>query len=152
MKRAWWLLLFVALLFARPVRAAQTVVVGSKAFAESWVLGEAISDLARQGGADAVHRSNLGGTQIVYTALRNGSIDVYPEYTGTISEVILKSAGRPSFTEMRAALARDGVGMSDSLGFNDGYALAVTRATQERYNLHTLSNLAKHPELRLGLS
>src|SRR5207249_11047268 len=86
------------------------------------------------------------------TALRNGSIDVYPEYTGTISEVILKSAGRPPLAEMRAALARDGVGMSDSLGFNDGYALAVTRATQERYDLHRLSDLAKHPDLRLGLT
>jgi osmoprotectant transport system permease protein len=147
-------LLFALLtaLHPRPARAEATVVVGSKAFAESWILGEAAADLARESGAEAVHRANLGGTQIVYTALKTGSIDVYPEYTGTISEVILKSGARSSLAEMRAALARDGVGMSDSLGFNDGYALAVTRATQERYGLHTLSDLAKHPDLRLGLS
>src|SRR5262249_25418894 len=82
-------LLFALLPLLHPVsaRAEATTVVGSKAFAESWILGEAVADLARQGGGEAVHRNNLGGTQIVYTALRTGSIDVYPEYTGTIGEV-----------------------------------------------------------------
>src|SRR5436309_1838961 len=116
--------------------SAETVTIGSKAFPESWILGEALAILAREGGARRVeHRSNLGGTEIVFEALRSGSVDVYPEYTGTISEVILKTAGRPSLEAMRRALERQGIGISDPLGFNDSYALAVTRATQARYRL-----------------
>jgi osmoprotectant transport system permease protein len=128
------------------------VTIGSKAFPESWILGEALATLAHDAGAQAVHKYNMGGTQIVYSALQTGAIDVYPEYTGTIAEVVLKSAGRPTLPEMRQALAKEGIGISDSLGFNDGYALAVTAATQARYALKKISDLARHPELRLGFT
>jgi osmoprotectant transport system permease protein len=143
------LLLFTAsIAHARPV-----VTVGSKAFAESWVLGDALAQLARQTGkADVEHRKNLGGTEIVYQALQSGGIDVYPEYTGTIAEVLMKSTGRPSLSEMRAFLKPKGIGVSDSLGFNDGYALAVMPGTQKKYGLTKLSDLAAHPDLRLALS
>jgi osmoprotectant transport system permease protein len=134
------------------LRAARPVNVGSKAFPESWILGEALAALARENGADARHRDNLGGTEIVYKALRTGDIDAYPEYTGTVAEVIMKAPGRPSAAAMRQALARDRVGMSEPLGFNDGYALAVTRATQEKYGLRRISDLARHPDLRLGFT
>jgi len=137
---------------AAPPRAP-SVTVGSKAFPESWILGEALATLVRAGGvANVEHRANLGGTEIVYQALRSGEIDAYPEYTGTIAEVILHSAGRPTLAEMRDSLAREGIGISAPLGFNDGYALAVTQVTAQRRGLHTLSDLARHPDLRLGLT
>ena len=139
------------LVFATPARARVTV--GSKAFPESWILGEALADRMRGEGVGNVnHRHNLGGTEIVYQALRAGSIDVYPEYTGTILEVILHAPRTWTAAQMRAALAREGIGMSDPLGFDDSYALAVTAAAQERYGLRTISDLAGHPELRLGLT
>jgi osmoprotectant transport system permease protein len=137
---------------ASEARAEERVVVGSKAFPESWILGEALSALARDAGARSEHRSNLGGTEIVFAALTGGSVDIYPEYTGTIAEVILKLPGRPSLAEMRRQLAERGVGVSEPLGFNDGYALAVSRATAQRYGLETISDLARHPGLRLGLT
>jgi len=128
------------------------VTVGSKGFPESWILGAALTALVEEtGGARAVHRKNLGGTEITYQALRAGSIDVYPEYTGTIAEVILKRRAK-SPAEMRAALAEAGLAMSDPLGFNDGYALAVTESTAARASLHSLSDLKAHPEIRLGLT
>jgi osmoprotectant transport system permease protein len=133
-------------------RAAPTVTVGSKAFPESWILGEALTTLARQAGTEARHRSNLGGTEIVYQALRTGSVDLYPDYTGTVAEVMMKAKDRPSLAQMRDFLAREGIGMSDSLGFNDGYALAVTAATQQKYGLHRISDLAAHPDLQLGFT
>ena len=69
-----------------------TVTVGSKGFPESWILGAALTALAEAAGtARVTHRKNLGGTEITYQALKSGSIDVYPEYTGTIAEVILKA-------------------------------------------------------------
>src|SRR5688572_11825827 len=106
------------------------VTVGSKAFAESWILGEALTILGKQaGGMPVKHASNLGGTDVVFAALKSGQVDVYPEYTGTIAEVILKARGRPSLTQMREALAKQGLGISESLGFNDGYGIAVTQET-----------------------
>ncbi|MEP7027046.1 MAG: glycine betaine ABC transporter substrate-binding protein, partial [Candidatus Eisenbacteria bacterium] len=82
------LLLGVAISSTSYGREPRAVTVGSKAFPESWILGEALTTLARRAGAaEAAHRSNLGGTEIVYQALRSGAIDAYPEYTGTIAEV-----------------------------------------------------------------
>lgn len=134
-------------------QAKPVVAVGSKAFAESWILGEALRTLGAQAGeADVVHRSNLGSTDIVYAALKAGKVDLYPEYTGTIAEAILKSTARPSLAEIRQALAKEGLGVSDSLGFNDGYAIAVSQQAAERYGLQKISDLARHPELRLAFT
>ncbi len=132
---------------------AAAVTIGSKAFPESWVLGETLAgELRSEGVPEVAHRSNLGGTEIVFQGLRAGSIDVYPEYTGTIDEVILHSPQPLPPAEMRAALERQGLGMSDPIGFNDSYALATTQAVQQRLGLRTISDLARHPELRLGLT
>lgn len=152
---AWSWLLLLALCFAGAGSAqaqGAPVAVGSKAFAESWILGEALTQLARSVGADAKHARNLGGTDIVYAALKSGSVDVYPEYTGTIAEAILKLPGRPSLAEMRARLAPEGIGIGDSLGFNNGYALAVNPETARRLRLEKISDLARHPELRVALT
>ena len=66
------------------------------------------ADLARAStGADAEHRANLGGTEIVAQALRAGSIDAYPEYTGTLREVVLHAPGATR-DELRSALAQRG--------------------------------------------
>src|SRR6185503_4521130 len=97
------------------------------------------------------HRQSLGGTEIVYQGLRSGQIDVYPEYTGTIAEVLLHRPGA-TLDSMRSALAADGIAVSAPLGFNDGYALAVTRATADRLGLRRLSDLATRTELRFGLT
>lgn len=148
------LLLSILLTLSLPAfsQSKPAITVGSKAFPESWILGEAVVALARQAGAEPTHRQGLGGTEIVYEALRTGAIDLYAEYTGTIAEVILKMNGRPGLAEMRAALAPKGIAISDSLGFNDGYALAVTRATAEKYGLRRISDLAAHPTLQLAFT
>jgi len=132
---------------------AATVTVGSKGFPESWILGAALTALAEEAGASKVaHRKNLGGTEITYQALKSGSIDLYPEYTGTIDQVILKSTRAKSHDEMRAALAEADLGMSDPLGFNDGYAIAVSREAATRLGLRAISDLKSHPELRFGFT
>jgi osmoprotectant transport system permease protein len=141
-------------LAAAPVAAGKpAVTVGSKAFAESWVLGEALRELGEQGGEAVVkHQSNLGSTDIVYAALKAGKVDVYPEYTGTIAEAILKSTSRPTLPQIREALAPQGLGVSDSLGFNDGYAIAVSQKAADQYGLKKISDLGGHPELRLAFT
>jgi len=148
-----WVVAVLAVLLAAPASAeAPRFTVGSKAFPESWILGEAATELARRNGCQAEHRRNLGGTEIVYDALRSGSIDAYPEYTGTIAEVILHAAGHPPLTELRRQLAQQGIGVSEPLGFNDSYGIAVAPGVAHRLGLSKISDLAKHPELRLGLT
>jgi osmoprotectant transport system permease protein len=151
-----------ALASAAPAPAEPRVVVGSKAFPESWILGEVLAQRAREAGARPVeHRSNLGGTEIVVQALESGAVDAYPEYTGTILEVILEDApgaprrdarGGVDLDSLNAALAGRGLAVSGTLGFNDGYGLAVTRATAERLGLTRISHLSRHPGLRFGLT
>ncbi len=135
------------------IAGAQKVTVGSKAFPESWILGEALAQVARgAGAAPAEHRSNLGGTEIVWQGLRSGAIDAYPEYTGTIAEVILKRSDHPPLDSLRAGLAPLGVAIGPPLGFNDGYGIAVTRKVASARGLRTLSDLARHPEVRFGMT
>jgi osmoprotectant transport system permease protein len=129
--------------------------VASKAFTESVILGEIVAQLARARGESSVHhRRELGGTRIVYDALVRGDVDVYPEYTGTIAEEILAGSGVRAGDEdgLRAALAKDGLRMSRPLGFNNTYAIGMRRAQADSLGIRTISDLARHPELSIGLS
>ncbi|MET0543963.1 MAG: glycine betaine ABC transporter substrate-binding protein, partial [Variovorax sp.] len=134
-------------------QANDTLQVGSKRFTESYILAEVIAQTAAARLPKApVVRQGLGNTAIVYEALRSGGIDLYAEYTGTIALEILQQGGGITREAMNAALAPKGLGVAVPLGFNDGYALAMRAADAERFGIRTLSDLAKHPELRLGLS
>lgn len=126
--------------------------VGSKKFTESVILGEMVTQLVGAGGVSATHLAELGGTRLVYDALVRGEVDVYPEYTGTLRQEIFAGQAVASDADLRQLLERDGVVMSQPLGFSNNYALAVRRDTAERLGLAKISDLARHPELRLGLS
>lgn len=142
--------LAIALLLLSLFAGAQTpekLSVGSKLFPESWVLGEMVCALARDAGAEVKHQKALGAAEVCYAALKQGSIDLYPEYLGTIKEVFFKHLDNPSDGEVLSALAADGIGMSYPLGFNDGFAMAVPQDSP----LRTLSDLAQHPELRVAM-
>jgi osmoprotectant transport system permease protein len=140
----------VALVMAASALAAgaadDVLRVGSKRFTESYILGELLTQTATAH-VKAEHRQGLGNTAIVLAALQAGSIDVYPEYAGTIDLEILKNPKSTSLAQMRAVLAPMGLGVAVPLGFNNTYALAV-RADA---GIGTLSQLAGRP-LRLGLS
>jgi osmoprotectant transport system permease protein len=146
------LLLFALLTVASRAAADEKVVVGSKAFPESWILAEAAALLARGAGAAAEHAQSLGGTEITYAGLTSGHVDLYPEYTGTIAEVLLGGAHAESIDSMRRELLRRGIAMSEPLGFNDGYALATSARTAERHHLRTISDLRSAPGLHVGLT
>ena len=127
--------------------------VGSKRFTESYVLAEIIRQQADTAGdRRAVHQQGLGNTAIVLAALRAGSIDVYPEYTGTIAREILKLDAVPPLDEMNARLAPMGLAVSVRLGFNNTYALAIPTRLAEARRITTLTDLKAHANLRLGLS
>lgn len=127
--------------------------VGSKRFTESYILAEIAATLLRAGGdAEVSHAQGLGGTAVTYRALEEGSIDLYPEYTGTIVEAILHNGGPSDVPALRRALADKHIGVSAPLGFNNTYALAVPRKLAEARGLKTITDLAKASDLRIGLS
>ncbi|MSP59079.1 MAG: ABC transporter permease subunit [Myxococcales bacterium] len=125
--------------------------VGSKAFTESVILGELVTFLAQDAGGRAEHRRQLGGTQVLWNALLAGEIDVYPDYTGTIAREILGGAGSDE-ESLRVALAKRGVVISRPLGFSNTYAVGMKEEAAARLGIRTLSDLARHPELRFGFS
>jgi osmoprotectant transport system permease protein len=124
--------------------------VGSKRFTESYILGEIIRQTAMRAGTRAEHRQGLGGTGIVFAALEAGAIDIYPEYTGTIAREILDLPGNPTLEELNRALAPRGLAVAAPLGFNNTYALAMRDKQAEALGVRSISDLAAHPELRLG--
>lgn len=130
---------------------ADPIVVGSKKFRESYILGEALALLLQREGFDARHEQGLGGTKICYDALVAGEIDVYVEYTGTLAEGIF-NIETPTADRLTVALAPDGVEMLPTFGFSNTYALVVSNAAAEARGLATISDLAAHPDLRLAVS
>jgi osmoprotectant transport system permease protein len=144
-----WLLL----LLLPALCGAQTANVGSKRFTESYILGEILTQTARQAGeAEATHRQGLGNTAIVFAALRNGAVDLYPEYTGTIAFELLGLKQSANIEELRQALAKEGLGVGVPLGFNNTYSLAMTSKRAQELGISRISDLARHPELRFGLT
>ncbi len=131
---------------------AEPMVVGSKKFTESYVLGEIAQTALQQDGFAVQRRAGMGGTIILWQALRGGQINLYPEYTGTIGEEILKTKTALPPEAMRQALAKLGIGMSDPLGFNNTYALVMRRSEAKRLVIRTIGDLRQHPELKLGLT
>jgi osmoprotectant transport system permease protein len=127
--------------------SAQTLTVGSKRFTESYILGEIISQTA-----GATHKPGLGNTAILLEALKTGSIDLYPEYTGTIAREILKSEERLDLAGLNQRLKPLGLAASVPLGFSNSYALGMRRKDAERSGVRKISDLPKHPALRFGLS
>jgi len=140
------LLGFALILLAGGLQA-QTLVVGSKRFTESYILGEIISQTAQ-----GAHKPGLGNTAILLEALKSGSIDVYPEYTGTIAREILKSEERLDLAAINQRLKPLGLAASVPLGFSNSYALGMRRKDAERLAIRKVSDLPKHPALRFGLS
>ncbi len=107
-----------AFLIAFSASGADPVVIGSKKFTESYVLGEIAKRSLTNAGIPAEHRQGMGGTIILWEALRGGQIDAYPEYTGTITQ----------------------------------YALVMRRSEAQRLGIRTISDLRKHPELKIGFT
>ncbi len=127
------------------------LVVGSKRFTESYILGEILRQTAAAAGP-AEHREGLGNTAVVLAALKAGAIDVYPEYLGTIDAEILGHRTPATREVIARELAAQGLGLGVALGFSNGYALAMPADEAERLHVARISDLADHPDIVLGLS
>lgn len=147
-----------ALVDLKETRHARTLSVGSKAFTESIVLAEVMAELIeRKSSLHVVRRTNLGGTHIVFEALRAGEIDLYPEYTGTGLMAILKHSSesdkeRTFHTVKREFSERFALTWLSPMAFNNTYALAVTERKSRALGLERISDLKRHPGLVAGFA
>jgi osmoprotectant transport system permease protein len=139
------------ILMATSAFGSELVRVGSKAFTESVILGELATQLGNNAGFRTIHRSQLGGTRVLWEALLAGQIDIYPEYTGTIVQELIPGTAADA-ASIESALRQHGIGMTRPLGFNDTYALGVPETLARQLGLHSISDLREHPALRFGFS
>jgi glycine betaine/choline ABC-type transport system substrate-binding protein len=126
-------------------RGAQPIVVGSKNFTESVLLGEVIAQRLEQAGCRVERKVDLGGTLVCDRAITTGAIDVYPEYSGTALTAILHlpvNLDQQAVTrELVQAYARRGLRWGPSLGFENTFAMIVRRSDAERLSLRRISDL-----------
>ena len=116
------------------------------------ILADLAARLAASTGAVVAHRQELGGTRLLWDALLANEIDIYPEYTGTLKREILANEDVVDEASLHRALATRNLSMSRPLGFGDSYALGMMRQTAKRLGIENISDLARHPALRFGLS
>jgi osmoprotectant transport system permease protein len=138
--------------------AARPIVVASKPFAESYLLAELSAQLLEARGHAVTRRFGLGGTEIGFPALRQGSIDVYPEYTGTGLLVILKAEPDKDPVRVFDTVAREFRSRFDvlwlpPLGFENTYAMSIRTEMAERLGIRTLSDFARvSGDMRAGFT
>lgn len=132
--------------------AGDKIVIGSKNFSEQLILGNMLADLVESKTDLKVERKmNLGGSQVAFSAIKNGDIDMYVEYTGTGLVNILNQSPQSDPDKVYDYVKKEfkekfGIEMLKPLGFNNTYALAVRQDTAQQYNLNTISDLAKVSE------
>ncbi|MCM2532050.1 ABC transporter permease subunit [Neobacillus pocheonensis] len=131
------------------VNAADKIIIGSKNFSEQLILGNMLADLIEKKTNIKVERKlNLGGSQVAFSALNNGDIDMYVEYTGTGLVNILKQPPENDPEKVYKIVQKEfaekySIDMLKPIGFNNTYALAVRQDTAKQYGLNTISDLAK---------
>ena len=133
------------------------IVVGSKNFTESFLLGEMFAQMIEARTQLKVDRRfYLAGTYICQQAILAGRIDIYPEYTGTALTAILKQkAGgdkQDVYPRVKSEYERRfGLTLGPALGFNDTFAMEIRGEDAGRLNIKTLSQAAAFaPKWRAG--
>ena len=127
-----------------------TIVVGSKNFTEQFIMGHLLATLIEENTDLNVERKiNLNGTQVVFSAMETGGVDLYTEYSGTAFSSILDhemtedmDATNVYETAKKGLMDRYNFRAFVPLGFNNTFAMVVTQETADKYNLKTMSDLA----------
>ncbi|HZR84878.1 MAG TPA: ABC transporter permease/substrate-binding protein [Candidatus Binatia bacterium] len=150
---------YTAWSLARDARGARArpIVVGAKTFTEQYVVAEVLAGwIERTTGLPTRVAPSLGST-VAFDALRNGDIDVYVDYTGTLWTTILRRQEPPASREAaidqigRFLASQGGMVLVAPLGFENAYALAMRDRDAEARGLRTIGDLARvSAELSMG--
>ena len=123
---------------ARPApKAGPTIVIGTKNFAEEYILGELYKQALQAKGFTVTNKGSLGSTEVIQTALTSGKINFYPEYTGVIVQVVFGKAFSGATAAATTANARKleaakGYTLLKPTPFFDTDVVAVTNATAKK--------------------
>ena len=127
----------------------KTINIATKPMTEGYILGQMLTELIEQDTDLKVNITNGvgGGTSNIHPAIVKGEFDLYPEYTGTSWEAVLKkeaSYDESKFDELQKEYKEKyNLEYVNLYGFNNTYGLAVNKDIAEKYNLKTYSDLAK---------
>lgn len=155
MKRIFISIICLGLLYPLSLLAQSKKVirVGAKHFNEGYILSEMIAIILEDAGFTVERKFNLGGTAVSFEALRNNAIDIYPEYSGTITSEILKIQDKLSIDQVNSLVkTKFNLEISEPYGFNNTYALVMTTKKAKSLNINNISDLQDHPDLAIGLS
>ena len=144
----------VAYLCAGPLTticADEPIVVGSKNFTEGYLLAEIMAQSLEADGLPVERRFGFGGTKICFDALVAGEIDVYPEYTGTLRQVLIGTDAAVD-SALADTLRSRSLLLLPSLGFNNTYAIAMNEDRAADLGIERISDLAAHDDLAVGFS
>jgi glycine betaine/choline ABC-type transport system substrate-binding protein len=123
-----------------------SLTVGSANFPENVILAEIYAQALTAQGATVKTKLNIGSREKYYPALKSGSLDVFPEYTGTILTYLDKGATATSpddvYTALTKALPSNLIAL-DKAEAQDSDAVVVTKKTADKYKLTTIADLAK---------
>ncbi len=150
----WWLSVLMAVVLAGC--SSEAVRVGSKDTTESRILAEMFALLIEENGSQVKRMPGLGRTEVVYQALQEDSIDLYPEYSGTA--LAMMGAPRVTDPEEAWALARDSLAdnqllLLERLGFESNYVVLTRPAIASTHALESVASLTStSTELRLGVT
>ena len=153
---AFLLAILLSLVVAASAAAAPpTVLLGTKNFSEEYILGQLYKQALEAKGFKVSYKESIGSTEIIDTALTSGKINVYPEYTGVIVQVVFHHALSAKTAAATYALAKKlqeqrGFTLFARTPFFDTDAIAVTKKTAAKYHLKTVADLKKVTGLTLA--
>jgi osmoprotectant transport system substrate-binding protein len=134
-----------------PQNASKSITVGSKNFPEQLVLGNIYAQALEAAGYQVERQLNLGSEVVAFRALRNGDVDAYPEYTGTVLTTLYRVPARDvpkdpqqAYNEARDRLRRDDITALPVTPFENTYRLGALRETADRLRVRTTSQLRPH--------
>jgi osmoprotectant transport system substrate-binding protein len=134
---------------------AKTVTIGTKNFPEEFILGQLYKQALEAKGFTVKYKENIGSTELIYAALRSKKIDLYPEYTGVVVQVVnhrslSAKTAHATFLLAKALESKKGITVANPTPFYDTDVLAVTNATAQKYGLKTIADLKKVGTFKLG--
>lgn len=130
---------------------SRTIIVASKDFTEQFILGEIYAQLLEAEGFQVERKLDLGGTPVAHEAIKNGEIDLYPEYTGTGLLTVLKLPANSNREEVFQTVASSykeqfNLIWLEPAPMNNTQALAMTQARAQEFEIRTISDMVIHAE------
>ncbi|ANZ60368.1 glycine/betaine ABC transporter permease [Secundilactobacillus paracollinoides] len=135
----------------------ETITVAGKMGGEPEILISMYKDLIEQDNPkiNVVVKRNFGGTSFLFKSLQSKKIDIYPEFTGTVLQSLVKTNRdvnpdpKIAYQDAKTDLQKqDKMTLLQPMQYQNGYGMTVRRSVAEKYHLKTIADLAKHPQFK----